>query len=202
MRILVSLLLATLLTFSSCAAAAIPGVLHISDAVGNGFCTAFSVNDKQRLYVTAAHCVDESDTDLPAPHLFGHKVTVKKFDKMLDLAIIQAVLGQTQLPVAKLPPNPGEYTSIYGYVRDHEFPTIYEGTFKQYALYFNRDLHHLMLIALFDMKIAEGQSGSPVMNQAGEVVSVAQLWFYNEHLGGGPPWVVFYEFVKDYLPTK
>jgi V8-like Glu-specific endopeptidase len=202
-RLLATAFLITLLglaSLTSCGNATIPGILQLTDASGSGFCTTFSVNDQQRMFVTAAHCVDEADPDLPQPYLFGHKIVVKKFDRQVDLAVFQAVLGQQQLKVAQTMLLPSDRTSVYGFVRDHQFPTTYRGTFSNHALYFNRERQQLILIALFDMEIDSGQSGSPVMNAEGEVVSVAQLWFFTEKMGGGPPQVVFYEFVKEFLP--
>lgn len=185
-------LLALFLSFSSPLKTHI-SVVPIQDPVGISFCTAFSVNEKQRLYLTAAHCVDEKSPDLPIPTMYSQRVRVVKIDKLVDIALIQAALGVPAFDIADQPPGPGGRVIVAGYAGGADMLSIYTGTFYSNAIGVDehRNIH---VISLFNVRGEHGMSGGPILNDEGKVVSIIQLKFPTQV--GGCLLQFLFEFMK------
>lgn len=137
-------------------------------------CTAFSINESQRLYGTAAHCVIEGislnatggltltlrEVDIcgkPAPVMF-----VNPFE---DIAVVKGECAAPQLEQGSTP-QVGDAVSVYGYMWGIESPTLFKGVVS------NLNAEGYML---FDMRVGPGHSGSPIVDSEHQVVSVMQI---------------------------
>jgi hypothetical protein len=142
-------------------------VIPIQDPLGVSFCTAFSVNQKQRLYLTAAHCVDSKSVDLPVPTMFSQRIQVLKQDKFIDLALIQAALGVKAFEIAEQPPGLGGKVIAAGYAGDQELLSVYVGTFHGNAIGVDQK-KNVHVISMFDVRAEHGMSGGPILNEEGQ----------------------------------
>lgn len=182
-----SLLLSFFLTFSNASVTRIlPSVQPIQSPEGISFCSAFSVNQRERLYVTAAHCVDNHDVDLPIPLMFSQRIRVMKVDHLVDVAIVQAALGTRPLMIAEQPPGPGGAVVAAGFIGGQVEPAMvsaFTGTF--YANAFGMDQkHQLHVFSVFHVRVEHGMSGGPILDREGQVVSIVQLKFPEDMTGG------------------
>lgn len=128
-------------------------------------CTAGRVG--QDLYLTAYHCVDDKAHDYLINH---HTADLLAKDEKNDLALLKAV-GHTgpSIPLAEKGVSWGDEVQTAGrplggplhFFRGHVArPSFtYEG--QEYVI--------------FDMPVAGGQSGSPIVNGEGKLVSVMQI---------------------------
>lgn len=178
------------------------GIQPISTEGGQGFCTSFSVNQQKRMYVTAAHCVDDQNPDLPEGYIFSQRFTIKKFDRDLDIAVVQGAIGAPEMQVSLTQPEKDDYAWVYGFSHGEELPTEYYGVYKNLVMLFDRETHKFQVASGFELQIEKGQSGSPIMDSEGNVISVAQSTFPDLGMGCGPPYVTFYDFVREYLPKR
>lgn len=177
-----SLFLAAFLTFSP--HLRLPAsVQPIQDISGSIFCTAFSVNERQRLYLTAAHCVDEKNIDLPIPTMFSQRIRVVKINKFIDIALIQAALGTRQLDFADQPPGPGAPVIAVGFANGEDMLSLFKGVFRSNAVGMDNN-HEMHVVSLFNVRGEHGMSGGPILDENGLVVSLLQLKFPMQQTGG------------------
>lgn len=173
-----------------------PSVQPISDPEGISFCTAFSVNEPQRLYLTAAHCIDSKEVDLPIPLMFQQRIQVLKADYHVDIALIRAALGAKGIAIATFPPGPGSKTVGAGFIGGQHTPMLmsaFSGIFVANAM--GMDEHHeLLVFSAFGMRAEHGMSGGPILNEEGEVVSIIQLKFPDDITGG-----ILLQFIHTFL---
>lgn len=145
-------------------------------------CTTFSINKKQHFYGTAAHCVIDSEIGLidgklaiiesPRPVLVcGKPAKTVMADTQLDVAVVQAecaapALERGEDPGTDYDPDHQPKVTVYGYGWGAPSPTTFHGTIS------NVDALGFMI---FDMRVMHGHSGSPILDEKHEVVSVMQI---------------------------
>lgn len=172
----------------------ITSIQPLTTESGMSFCTAFSINRVQRLYLTAAHCVDEDTPGQYTPHLFSQRISIVKFDRHLDLAILRGALGTPALQLADVAPNPGEAVSVVGFVGAQDFISMFNGNMLSMAIGMGAD-EEMHVSQVFDMRIEPGMSGSPVFGAGGKVVSVGQMKFVKHQWTGG----VLLQFLREFV---
>lgn len=131
-----------------------------------GACTGFVIDETKRHVLTAAHCDGEK--------LLADGVqTYKLFkDERKDLMVVRAPgLDKKALKLAHSNPERGDQVASMGYGFALEFPLFRLGYVSHTAL----EIEELSgpFIAI-DATYVPGQSGGPVVNDAGEVVSIVQ----------------------------
>lgn len=134
-----------------------------------GNCTAFSINERQGYYMTAAHCLDQDNPTF----LDKSPVAILAFEEDDDLAVIRARVSRPALPLAT-DPEPGTELAAIGFGRRMVGPPmISHGVMLPPTLmpgwpprYYGR--------LLMTANILFGMSGGPLINRSGRVVSVVQ----------------------------
>ena len=150
-------------------------------------CTVSSINAALHLWLSAAHCVLDEDADnAPRPGLtiFGHLVFIVKTDITADLAILLTPdYAAHALRLASNGPLWEDAIRVVGYSFGLPSITITPGTVS------NPDGICLPGVAssymLFTAAVAAGQSGSPVVNSRGQIVSVVQIGCGHDYSPGG-----------------
>lgn len=189
MRILIVLLL--ILTFPSLPSAGMPKVLYSvrpMTIMGEdqlsfvNACTVSSINEKQRYWLTAEHCVIETDTRIR--YIKGDHITVVMRDPINDIAILHT--NRISAPILKLAtkrPSFNDTVFVLGYPLGLPDALFIEGRIahpytKLMTFPFNR-----RLFTLISATGAPGNSGSPVINTNDELVSMIH---YGWGKGFGP----------------
>jgi S1-C subfamily serine protease len=139
--------------------------LH-SDAGMEGSCTAFSIHRARRYYMTAAHCIGPVFTMMD-----GHMVTVLYLNEGLDLAVIQADDASPLRPALRgaVSYEQGQEIAAWGYGYGWTEPGIKTGNI--YAILLDGPQEWIVT----DFSLIPGQSGGPVIDRDGRVISINQL---------------------------
>ena len=143
-------------------------IVELKDKDGNTFCSAFVINKKIKLLMTADHCVKT----VP----FVNKVEVEEVFHIpaLDVAIIKAPnLGSNQLSLdaTERVIKARETVTSYGYANGKSLKTVKQRVMIELLIIPPRD--QFMLIA---PAIIPGMSGGPVLDVFGKVVSINQMY--------------------------
>lgn len=159
---------------------------------GSNFCTAFSVNEAQGYWMTAAHCVDAASmmqTMLGGQmSLAGYPATVVYRDDYWDMAVVQSYFKAPALRLAPAAVRPGARITIIGF----PYGVSQHVTVEGYLAARNLPIEDKHPSDVLDATVAGGNSGSPVLS-GGYVVGV--LWgrfIDSEHALGVP-----YEALKN-----
>jgi S1-C subfamily serine protease len=128
-----------------------------------GFCTGFVVNAGGHV-VTAEHCVPESGV----VYIDGAMAHVLKKDTWLVLLGGGPAGVKPPLPIAKKLPEVLAPVWVLGNGYDLGMSVLRRGIAKVAQAEEHTDL-------IFDAPIAQGMSGGPTINEAGEVVAVNQI---------------------------
>ncbi len=194
MKTLLSIL-ALLATFipTVWAANGMPSVVPINKEGGKHFCTAWSINETRKLWVTAAHCIKNEDgEEMPVPYILGSVVTTVYLDAKLDLAVVHGEIGAKALKIASHSPLVGDGVDIIGHPFGFERVV---GHAKVVLLHQFIQGEGIKMI-LSGLAVGPGNSGGPVL-QGGRVVSVLQLGWSSGGFFAGNPWEVM---LKALLP--
>lgn len=162
---------------------------------GGSTCTAFSIDQEKKYYLTAAHCLPEdmeataerskTRMDQPSPtgmYLWKEAIPgvvtqgtaivtrVLKVSSALDLAVLQANLG---LPAIERGAEPriGEEIIALGYMFGEPTPYLKAGNVANVKSVRGNDGTLHQLIIRTSAEIA-GDSGGPVLNIRGRLVSI------------------------------
>jgi S1-C subfamily serine protease len=151
-------------------------------------CTVFSVGE--RTWGTAAHCVADGST----LYIRGERAWVEKFDTLNDLAMLRTdTLTGVPLTVAASAPAVGATVLIAGHPLG--LPAlVVPGTVASVRARVEWNLPQFMVVAAAG---APGNSGSPVVNAEGELVSVVVIGWtrsFGPIMGG-----VLFETVADFF---
>ncbi len=175
-RKLTAFVLALFLAFPACISANDkPDSVQALQSQGHTFCTAFSINEQEGLWATAAHCAAYAiDKQLDVTIMDEPAVVVAVFFPSADVAVFQSSAHAPAIKLAKQAVNVGGILSIVGYpygitrtrteghMAARLIPIIHPSTM------------YYMVSDILDITTAGGNSGSPVLNSKGELIGV--LW--------------------------
>jgi S1-C subfamily serine protease len=162
-----------------------------------GACTGFVINTAKRYYLTAAHC----DSETPQARLLidGETGSVVYKDTKKDLMVVEVKnLDRPALVIAKKDPARGDEVASFGYGYALERPMLR-------VAHVSDDETHIPYdgiggpFLVIDMAFVGGQSGGPVINQAGEVVLIVQRG--TDRVGIGVGAEIIRDKVGRYLPA-
>ena len=170
--------------------------------VPDGVCTAFSINEQQGYWVTDDHCLEDGLGTIKR-----FPTTLVKAWPDLDLAVLAGPPAPglkiaEEIPVARTP------IFKWGYGQSAR-PWMSKGYTTQHFAYIPMAKH---IVWLYNLEIAPGDSGAPVMTYDGVVVSVAEIYWppslkkksrllsSYEHPGGGLDTITLHEALAPYLP--
>ena len=136
-------------------------------------CTTWSINERQGLWITAAHCavIETEDGDIYARTLFlrTKPVTVVRFDLSSDLALLKADVHRPGLRLGWLPAA-GDAATVYGYPLGIPAPVaLFVHVANPWYPY-----EGWPQAMLFSGHGWPGHSGSPIFDRRGRVISVCQ----------------------------
>lgn len=143
--------------------------LEAVDQAGNrsGSCTGFSIHAEKKYILTAAHC------DGHKIRIDGTQSLVMFKDERKDLLVLKALgleIGPG-LVMAKENPKLGEQVASYGYGFGLEKPMFRIAHVSQVDSQIEELSGPFFMI---DAPYIPGQSGGPVVNEKGELVSIVQ----------------------------
>lgn len=175
-RKVTALLIAAILSLPACGfATSTPASVQALQRDGQTFCTAFSINEAEGYWATAAHCaayVVEEDFDAT---IMGQGAWIVSISfPSADVAVFQSSAHAPAFHLAKAALNVGDPLSIIGY----PYGITRTQTFGRMAAR-NIPIQHpstnyYMTSDILDITTAGGNSGSPVLNAKGELIGV--LW--------------------------
>jgi S1-C subfamily serine protease len=163
---------------------------------GADICTVTSINQNKGYWLTAAHCLPgESWGEFSVD---GHEVVVLKLNDVLDIAVFQTPgYRVVDLPLASEEPKMGDDITVYGH--PYGFPLLkFSGKIARAEM----EIPGVGLYMAYDMTIGPGNSGSSVLNEDDEVVSVAQAMLATDAFGDltfGSPWRVLKAFAETFF---
>lgn len=141
-------------------------VVYVELGTSGGKCSGFSIDEKRHYFLTAGHCDDEKLT-------IDGTMAIKMFkDERKDLMVLRS--AQVDKPALKLSNDSlavGDEVASFGFGFALEQPMF--------------RIHHVSIVGLqiedlsgpfvmFDTQFIPGQSGGPVVNQAGDIVAIVQ----------------------------
>lgn len=137
----------------------------------NTFCTTFSINEREGLWVTAKHCTLGDEGSLTPPPFtvdYAYAEVVYR-DPHWDVAVIQSTLHRPGIPLARSPLVLNDAVVVYGYPQGLAVGVLTHG----FVAALNEPLEGSSFTHMLDITVAGGNSGSPVLRE-GQVVGV--LW--------------------------
>lgn len=160
-------------------------------------CTASSINIEDHYWITAAHCVDGMGPE--GRFINGAPIEVVEINIGTDIAVfrVPTYIASGQLPLGPAPKWEQEIM-IVGH------PLGYDAVFVTRGWIANPNgLIEGLPYMIFNIPAAPGNSGSPVINLAGEIVSVLQIGWSRgfSPVSGGAIYDNLMEFVE-YFPVK
>lgn len=134
---------------------------------GAAICTTFAINEDQHLWMTAAHCLVDDVM------IGGDPADVVEVDEENDLAVLHtASVAAKGYALQRGPVEVGEPVMVVGYPIAIAVTSlaVFQGTVAAPLARIEQG----PLRTLFDITSCGGDSGSPVFNLQGELVSVMQ----------------------------
>lgn len=133
----------------------------------DGYCTAFSINQRDGAWLTAAHCAGD------AYEIDGQSLRQVKLDPRTDLMILVGPRALSLKRESRTPKAGDEiHTTGMAYGTDFVWPFWGRVTFTRLE---DKDLESLRAAKMVsDMKSAPGMSGGPIFSKRNRVISVHQ----------------------------
>ena len=173
-------------------------------------CTVSSINTALHLWLTAAHCVFDTRMDedgvvttVPATDLAieGHLAFLVKSDATIDLAIL--LTPDFALPALRLAgrgPFWEDAVRVVGHPFGYPSVTIVAGTVSNPDAAPFAQTGFAPSYMFITAPVAPGNSGSPIVNSRGEIVSVLQIgWGRGYSPGGGATYARLKAFAGSYF---
>lgn len=143
-------------------------VQPLRNAQGGNFCTAFSINESEGLWATAAHCVT---TDASEVFTVGSDLAEAIYiDDYWEIAVVQSQRHGPALPLRSAPLAVEDPVVMWGHPYGWLVLTRVEGRVAAVGQPVGAGI---VASTIFDITTGGGNSGSPIMVN-GEVVSI--LW--------------------------
>ena len=172
----------------------------------NAICTAWSLDEKRGLWMTAAHCtvyvVDIEDENvqltIPIENLMidGRPVTAGMIDIENDLAVLQADVHAPALKLGSYP-KVGDLVTVYGYPGGWQAPLpTWHFVSNPFFKFYGRDW------MLLDGSVWPGHSGSPIIDRKGRVIGLVQAHGTGRYTGMtfASSWSTLNAFIVNTLP--
>lgn len=159
-------------------------------AEGGGQCSAVAVRPGQ--YVTARHCVNTSDEEMvlwASPMLKGTAV-LRLIDEENDLALVESEVLKGGVTLGAKP-HVGDHLVAIGYPYDIPVLSFAECTFLGNGVPFEGFQEK----TLVNCQLIPGMSGGPIVNDAGQLVSINQMGT-KAALAGGAPYAALRDLLK------
>jgi S1-C subfamily serine protease len=137
------------------------------------FCTAFSINEQEHLYMTAGHCAAyarDAHTQVWIQSGWA-KLVFARFGDGEDIAIYQAQFGAPAVELAGSGVKVGDRISVLGYPYGLLKAIHVQGYVAGKAVPIGEGWP---ISDVLDITVAGGNSGSPVLNGDGDVIGL--LW--------------------------
>ena len=174
-------------------------------------CTVSSINAPLRLWLTAAHCVLDEIVDDDGLHLAtvptkgltieGHLAFIVKTDEVIDLAVL--FTPDHSLPALRLAgkgPFWEDAVRVIGHPFGYRDVTIVAGTVSSPDSRLDATPGFAPSYMLITAPVAPGNSGSPIVNSRGGIVSVLQIgWGRGYSPGGGATYARLKAFAGEYF---
>lgn len=142
-------------------------------ADGHAFCTAFSINEQKGYWMTAQHCTWEG----PGEAYYGtvgplrQPTTVIYRDPEWDIAVLWSMQRWPAIPLAEQGPEIGEavISAGFGGDRQHPRPAVHNGQVMHFVF-----APWIPPSWVVHIDLDFGDSGSPLLNERGELVGL--MW--------------------------
>lgn len=131
---------------------------------GYVICTAWSLNEQRGYWGTAAHCMGDEPLTIN-----GEPVTPIYVNHRLDIAVLRGPREEA-IPLGRQSPKGGETITLLGFPNGWNVFVVERGI-VHYAHAWLSPRHPRMIMKL---EARHGHSGSPILNDRGEVVSILQ----------------------------
>jgi len=166
-----------------------------SDGALRNICTTSSINEKKDYWITAAHCVADDNQRF----IEGTPVFTTEKDVELDLAVLTAPsLDVKAIKLSPRQPRVGDEAYIAGH--PFGYPSLF--LTQGHVAVVDGELEGQRFMVV-DAAIAPGNSGSPVLNSKGEMISILQVgWGGYSPVGGGSTWANLVRFAGKYFRAK
>lgn len=158
---------------------------------GHNGCTVTSINQEKHYWLTAAHCVDASGDDEPTVRaIMGEPIEPVAVDYKVDVAVVQTARASAPaLKLATTAPQLEDPIRMVGYPFGFPFQVTVTGAVAALDAPLANEDGSVTRFMLVNMTGAPGNSGSAILNTAGEVVSVLQIGWgrsFSPMMGGVP----------------
>lgn len=133
-------------------------------------CGAVSINEKDHLWLTAFHCIEDD-----AEHyILGDRLTPVVKDTVNDIAIVKTpYVSAPAVKLADTAPAVGDVIYTIAFPLGIQYPLLISGAIAN--PYTERPNDHPYIIT--QLAVAPGASGSPIFNTDGRIISVVQRGF-------------------------
>lgn len=149
-------------------------------------CTVTSVNERHGFWLTAEHCIHHG-----LNFVDGHQAVIIYDNPLLDLAVLHTY--DYSLPAVKFAveePVVGQHVKMIGHPVGLPDVQFFQGYVSSLNTNVEVDENEFARYMMFDMSVCGGNSGSVVLNDRDEVVSVMQIGFGRpcSVFSGGATW--------------
>lgn len=145
-------------------------VYPLLDKNHNIFCTAFSINERAGYWMTARHCAQSNTVNAAWEATIDNQWALVIYrDPAHDIAVIQSAARHPALKMASRGSEPGDAAVIIGY--PWGMPRGQSTTFGHIAALLV-PIENWYPSDIYDITVAPGNSGSPVLNLDGRIVGL------------------------------
>lgn len=158
-------------------------------------CTAFSINEKRHLWMTADHCAFD------VVSIAGGWGSEYWHDPAVDLAIIEVPdVSVKALRARRSVSKVGDRVTISGYPFSNTIPLTTFGYVSAFGIEITDQDGDTSVKDIFNISSCRGNSGAPILDKHGDVVSVVTTGFGSTCAGivAGVPWTTVAKVMNEY----
>jgi S1-C subfamily serine protease len=155
-------------------------------------CTATSINSDKNYWLTASHCVNDVER-----YISGNRATVVFNDPVADLAVLYTYgYSRPSLKMRLSRPAVEQSVMMVGYPVGLPQVQVFHGRVSSLRTVLGEGA-----FMMFDMSACGGNSGSAIVDENDQVVSVLQIGFGEQcsPFSGGTPWETLARLVYTYF---